>query len=120
MNYALELSLILEKHLARLQVDGTGVHSAFEGRLSRGFDGTDGSEHEDKGPTTLEDLALRLAIEEVYELTGKKWMPWAGVCSATDMGFDRRPCGSQRQSYAYRRDYPHRRLGHHRTRRLLS
>lgn len=82
MNYALELSLILEKHLARLQADEGAVLSArssFEGPRSGDFDGSDGSRHEDEGPMSLEDLALQLAIEEVYESTGSKWKPWAGM-----------------------------------------
>jgi hypothetical protein len=82
MNYALELSLILEKHLARLQADEGAAEYArtsFEGRRSSEFDGTDGSKHEDEGPMSLEDLALQLAIEEVYESTGSKWKPWAGT-----------------------------------------
>jgi hypothetical protein len=28
---------------------------------------------------SLEDLALQLAVEEVYESTGNKWKPWAGM-----------------------------------------
>ena len=48
MNYALELSFILERHLEHLQADGMGVLPALEGRLSCGFDGTGGSGHEDK------------------------------------------------------------------------
>ena len=82
MNYALELSLLLEKHLARLQADEKAVESArssFEGRRSPDFGGADGSRHEDEGPMSLEDLALQLAIEEVYEATGNKWKPWAGM-----------------------------------------
>jgi len=82
MNYALELSLILERHLARLEVDEGAVRSArssFEGRRSGDFDGTDGSRHEDEGSMSLEDLALHLALEEVYESTGNKWKPWAGM-----------------------------------------
>ena len=82
MNYALELSLILEKHLARLEADEGAVRSArssFEGRRSSLFDGTDGSRHEDDGPMSLEDLALQMAIEEVYESTGNNWRPWAGM-----------------------------------------
>lgn len=82
MNYALELSLILEKHLARLQVDENAVRyarSSIEGHRSSEFDGTDGSRHEDEGPMSLEDLALQMAIEEVYESTGNKWKPWAGM-----------------------------------------
>jgi cellulose synthase/poly-beta-1,6-N-acetylglucosamine synthase-like glycosyltransferase len=80
MNYALELSLLLEKHLTRLQADEKAVESArssFEGRRSSEFDGTDASRPEDEGPMSLEDLALQAAIEEVYESTGNTWKPWA-------------------------------------------
>ena len=82
MNYALELSLILEKHLARLQVDESAAQYArnsLEGRRSSEFDGTEGSRLEEEGPMSLEDLALQLAIEEVYASTGNKWKPWAGM-----------------------------------------
>jgi hypothetical protein len=81
MNYALELSLLLEKHLARFQADGAVIQSvppSFEGRCNE-LDETDASRHEDEGPMSLEDLALQLAIEEVYESTGSKWRPWAGM-----------------------------------------
>ncbi|KAG5636255.1 hypothetical protein H0H81_008634 [Sphagnurus paluster] len=55
MNYGLALSLKLEKHLARLIAEG-----APEGT----------------GEDCLEDQAMRLAAEEIYEETGRKWKPW--------------------------------------------
>ena len=92
MNYALELSLLLEKHLARLQADEKAVRSArssFEGRRSSEFfDGTDAGKHEDEGPMSLEDLALQAAIEEVYASTGNKWKPWAGMWASSGLDLD--------------------------------
>lgn len=55
----------------------------FEAYRCSEFDGTDGSRHEDEGPMSLEDLALQLAIEEVYESTGSKWKPWASMRSTS-------------------------------------
>lgn len=52
MNYGLRLSLMLEKHLSALEAAGE----------------TD---------TDLEERALDLAIEEMFEQTGGKWKPWA-------------------------------------------
>ncbi|KAJ7850350.1 glycosyl transferase family group 2-domain-containing protein [Mycena leptocephala] len=55
MNYGLALSLRLEKHLAALEAAGVT---------------------EDDGEC-LEDKAMHLAVEEVYEESGKKHRPWA-------------------------------------------
>ena len=59
MNYGLALSLKLEKHLAALLAESA----------SRGVD----AEDEDN----LEDKAMEMAIEEVYEESGRRWKPWA-------------------------------------------
>ncbi|KAF8962847.1 glycosyl transferase family group 2-domain-containing protein [Flammula alnicola] len=53
MNYGLQLSLCMEKHI--LELEGLGYN----------------------GDLSLEDKALELAIEETYEATGKRWKPWA-------------------------------------------
>lgn len=53
MNYGLQLSLCMEKHILELEAAG------FDGDIS------------------LEDRALELAVEETYEATGRKWKPWA-------------------------------------------
>ncbi|KIM44070.1 hypothetical protein M413DRAFT_443129 [Hebeloma cylindrosporum] len=53
MNYGLQLSLCMEKHILALE------SSDYKGELS------------------LEEQGLELAIEETYEATGKKWKPWA-------------------------------------------
>jgi hypothetical protein len=55
MNYGLALSLKLEKHLMALEAAG----------------------EDDKDGVALEDQALELAIEEMYEENGRKWRPWA-------------------------------------------
>ena len=55
MNYGLALSLKLEKHLMDLEAQGA----------------------EDTFEESLEDRALKLAIEETYEESGKRWRPWA-------------------------------------------
>ena len=53
MNYGLQLSLKLEKFLAQLEEQGA----------------------EDNGDDYLEDQAMRMAQEEMYEESGKKWKP---------------------------------------------
>lgn len=54
MNYGLRLSLILEKHLTELQVDGASDEFEY-----------------------LEDQAMKLAVEEIYEETKRRFKPWA-------------------------------------------
>ncbi|PPQ88373.1 hypothetical protein CVT25_002119 [Psilocybe cyanescens] len=54
MNYGLQLSLCMEKHILELESSGQSFDSI-----------------------SLEEKALELAIEEIYEATGKKWKPWA-------------------------------------------
>jgi hypothetical protein len=53
MNYGLQLSLKLEKFLAQRESQGAG----------------------DDGDDCLEDQAMRMAQEEMYEESGKKWKP---------------------------------------------
>ncbi len=60
MNYGLALSLKMEAKIAELE-ESEKRGAAVEG------DGT----------TCLEDRALQMAIEEVYEENGNKWKPWA-------------------------------------------
>jgi hypothetical protein len=58
MNYGLALSLKLEKHLLILEASGE-------------------SDAEVDGGQCLEDRAMEMAIEEIYEENGRKWKPWA-------------------------------------------
>ncbi|GBE85655.1 glycosyl transferase family group 2-domain-containing protein [Sparassis latifolia] len=61
MNYGLALSLKLEKHLLALEADAAAR-------------GLDASQVEGE---CLEDKAMNLAVEEIYEESGKRWRPWA-------------------------------------------
>ena len=63
MNYGLRLSLVLEKHLAELQASGA----------------SDGLE-------CLEDQATKLAVEEIYEESGRRFKPWAANGKSLRMG----------------------------------
>ncbi|KAH0580446.1 hypothetical protein H2248_001947 [Termitomyces sp. 'cryptogamus'] len=57
MNYGLQLSLLMEKHILALEASGMyDVNSESD---------------------SLEDKALELAIEEVYQENDQKWRPWA-------------------------------------------
>uniref|UniRef100_A0A0W0F5W9 Uncharacterized protein n=1 Tax=Moniliophthora roreri TaxID=221103 RepID=A0A0W0F5W9_MONRR len=58
MNYGLALSLKMEEKILELEAQEKG------GQL-------------DLGGQLLEDKALQMAIEDVYEQSGKRWRPWA-------------------------------------------
>ena len=60
MNYGLALSLKLEKHLLALEAEVA----------ARGADYVEGEE-------SLEDRAMNMAVEEIYEESGRRWRPWA-------------------------------------------
>src|SRR5260221_12220184 len=64
MNYGLQLSLKLEAHLARL-IESGAVDSSDE---------------------SLEDRAMKLAQEEIYEETERKWKPWCANGKSLRMG----------------------------------
>lgn len=63
MNYGLRLSLLLEKHLAHLQANGASDE-----------------------PECLEDQAMNLAVEEMYEETGNRFKPLAANGKSLRMG----------------------------------
>lgn len=111
MNYGLTLSLKAEKQLANLQAqsekarlsrdNSTSAHAAPPrapedvryGMQYQDHDGEDqgvvevtrsdgsGEEWED-----LEEKALMMAIDEVYEASGKRWRPWAANGRACRLG----------------------------------
>ena len=111
MNYGLRLSLKLEKHLAALREKernepgstGTGVGYPRAGAVfgsSSSVGGGPGSgsgigsgsgsgasavEEEDVN-MSLEDKALALAVEEMFEESGKMYKPWAANGKAIRMG----------------------------------
>ncbi|KAK7018371.1 Glyco-trans-2-like domain-containing protein [Favolaschia claudopus] len=61
MNYGLALSLKMEAHLASLiALESSGQHIQLL-----------------DGENCLEDRALQMAVEEVFEETGGRWRPWA-------------------------------------------
>ncbi|KAF9813569.1 hypothetical protein IEO21_05501 [Rhodonia placenta] len=62
MNYGLALSLKLEKHLLALEAEAA-LHGG-EDAISQ-----DGE--------CLEDKAMNLAIEQIFEESGRRWRPWA-------------------------------------------
>jgi hypothetical protein len=71
MNYGLALSLKMEAHLAELEAMG-------EGPCAEGS--------QEGGGNFLEDRALEMAVEQVYEETGRRWKPWASNGSACRIG----------------------------------
>ncbi|KAI0919925.1 hypothetical protein AcV5_001863 [Taiwanofungus camphoratus] len=61
MNYGLALSLKLEKHLLTLEEEAA-IH---------------GADANSPGGECLEDKAMNMAIEEIYEESGRRYKPWA-------------------------------------------
>jgi len=99
MNYALQLSLKLEKHLETLinqEKPGARLATYYEvgasksHRLSHSTShGIESSKEGDEGnKMALEDRALSMAVEEVHEATGKRegFEPWAANGRATRIG----------------------------------
>ncbi|KAJ8077553.1 hypothetical protein PM082_001985 [Marasmius tenuissimus] len=72
MNYALTLSMKLERHLARLIEEKEERERAYN---ENGSEGAPPSLEEDD--ESLEDKAMKLAIEEVYQESGNRFKPWA-------------------------------------------
>ncbi|KAF8882968.1 glycosyl transferase family group 2-domain-containing protein [Infundibulicybe gibba] len=64
MNYGLQLSLRMEKIIQELEVSGTVGDDTEE----------------------LEEKALELAIEQIYEENGQKWKPWASNARSIRVG----------------------------------
>jgi hypothetical protein len=67
MNYGLALSLKMERHLAALEEQGV-------------------EDSEEDGGKSLEDQALDLAVEEVFEESGRRHRPWAANGKSIRMG----------------------------------
>ncbi|KAF9039188.1 glycosyl transferase family group 2-domain-containing protein [Panaeolus papilionaceus] len=65
MNYGLQLSLAMEKHILAMEAAGA---TDFEGDVS------------------LEEKALELAIDEMYQAADKKWKPWAKGAKSIRIG----------------------------------
>lgn len=65
MNYGLELSLKLEKHLAVLEAEGI---------------------EDDSENGSLEDRAMKMAQEEMVEESEGRWKPWCANAKSLRMG----------------------------------
>jgi len=72
MNYALTLSLKVERHLERL----------LTGEKEKEKEG----ERDSEVDASLEEKALAFAIEEAWAESGRRWRPWAGNGKACRMG----------------------------------
>ena len=70
MNYGLTLSLRMEEWIKKLETQKE----------------TANGEAEDPQEEELEEKALKIAIEEIYEESGKKFKPWASNAKALRVG----------------------------------
>jgi hypothetical protein len=95
MNYGLALSLGIERHLADLQARSSRYNDVVRSSLSTneerdqvdGSRGTGGSGEEgDGGEVGIEERALRMAVEEMYGESGRRWRPWAANGKAIRIG----------------------------------
>ena len=68
MNYGLQLSLKLEKHMAAIIAEATARGEELD-------------EDDD-----VEERALQLAIEETFEESGRRWRPWANNARSLRIG----------------------------------
>jgi hypothetical protein len=73
MNYGLSLSLKMEEPIKQLEIE----HAEKAGL---------GEPVSDAEQEEIEEKALALAIEEVYEESGKRWRPWASNARAIRVG----------------------------------
>jgi hypothetical protein len=76
MNYGLALSLKMEEIIRRLEIE--------RGEKASLADSTSSSD--DGGGGDIEEQALRLAVEEIYEDSGRRFKPWAHNAKALRMG----------------------------------
>lgn len=74
MNYGLSLSLKMEEIIRRLEIERGEKASVAD------------SETSDDSGEDIEEQALRIAIEEIYEESGRRFKPWAHNAKALRMG----------------------------------
>ncbi|KAH9023009.1 glycosyl transferase family group 2-domain-containing protein [Lactarius hengduanensis] len=74
MNYGLALSLKMEEHIRKLELERAEKASVADSTFSG-----DGSED-------IEEQALRMAVEEIYEESGRRFRPWAHNAKAIRIG----------------------------------
>lgn len=74
MNYGLSVSLRMESWIMKLEE-------------KKARDASSGSsETADDDEEEIEEKALRLALEEIYEENGQRWQPWARNAKSIRMG----------------------------------
>ena len=74
MNYGLSLSLKMEEIMRRLEIERAEKASVTDSASS------------EVGEEDIEEQALRMAIDEIYEESGKRFRPWAHNAKALRMG----------------------------------
>ena len=74
MNYGLALSLKMEEYIVKLELERAEKASVSDSAAS------------DKGGEEIEEEALRLAVEEIFEESGQRFRPWAHNAKAIRMG----------------------------------
>ncbi|KAI9458089.1 glycosyl transferase family group 2-domain-containing protein [Russula earlei] len=74
MNYGLALSLRMEEHIRRLEIERGEKASLAESTSS------------DDSGEDIEEQALRLAVDETYEESGRLFKPWAHNAKALRIG----------------------------------
>jgi hypothetical protein len=74
MNYGLSLSLKMEEIMRRLEIERAEKASVTDSASS------------EIGEEDIEEQALRMAIDEIYEESGKRFRPWAHNAKALRMG----------------------------------
>ena len=74
MNYGLALSLKMEEHILRLELE-RGEKDSLADSTASGHSGED-----------IEEQALRIAVEEIFEESGRRFRPWAHNAKAIRMG----------------------------------
>jgi len=76
MNYGLSLSLKMEEIIRRLEIERGEKASLTDSAASSDDGGSEG----------IEEQALRMAVEEIYEESGGRFKPWAHNAKALRMG----------------------------------
>jgi hypothetical protein len=74
MNYGLALSLKMEEHILKLELERAEKASLADSTSSG------------EGGEGIEEQALRIAVEEIFEESGQRFRPWAHNAKAIRMG----------------------------------
>jgi hypothetical protein len=75
MNYGLALSLKMEEIIRRLEIERGEKDSL-----------ADSADSDDGGREEIEEQALRIAVEEIYEESERRFKPWAHNAKALRVG----------------------------------